>query len=110
MAKLTIDELIDAFKELTLIELSEFVKKFEEVFEVTAAAPVAVAAAPAALVLHDAGFAEAKKIEGIGSKLAPQHLDRVAPQRPRAEPPVQQQHRSPASVGFIVDDAWVRHK
>jgi len=36
MAKLTIDELIDAFKELTLIELSEFVKKFEEVFEVTA--------------------------------------------------------------------------
>ena len=44
--KLTTDELIDAFKELTLIELSEFVKKFEEVFEVTAAAPVA-AAAPA---------------------------------------------------------------
>jgi len=48
MAKLTSDELIEAFKELTLIELSEFVKKFEEVFEVTAAAPVAVAAAPAA--------------------------------------------------------------
>ena len=48
MAKLTTDELIDAFKELTLIELSEFVKKFEEVFEVTAAAPVAVAAAGAA--------------------------------------------------------------
>ncbi len=48
MAKLTIDELIDAFKELTLIELSDFVKKFEEVFEVTAAAPVAVAAAGAA--------------------------------------------------------------
>jgi large subunit ribosomal protein L7/L12 len=45
MAKLTTDELIDAFKELTLIELSEFVKAFEEVFEVTAAAPVAVAAA-----------------------------------------------------------------
>jgi len=42
--KLTNDELIEAFKELTLIELSEFVKKFEEVFEVTAAAPVAVAA------------------------------------------------------------------
>ena len=48
MAKLTIDELIDGFKELTLIELSEFVKKFEDVFEVTAAAPVAVAAAAAA--------------------------------------------------------------
>ncbi|HKU10492.1 MAG TPA: 50S ribosomal protein L7/L12, partial [Sinomonas sp.] len=42
MAKLTQDELIEAFKELTIIELSEFVKKFEEVFEVTAAA-VAVA-------------------------------------------------------------------
>jgi large subunit ribosomal protein L7/L12 len=48
MAKLTTDQLIEAFKELSLIELSEFVKKFEEVFEVTAAAPVAVAAAPAA--------------------------------------------------------------
>ena len=48
MAKLTTDQLIDAFKELSLIELSEFVKKFEEVFEVTAAAPVAVAAAGAA--------------------------------------------------------------
>ena len=52
MAKLTTDELIDGFKELTLIELSEFVKKFEEIFEVTAAAPVAVAGAagPAAPV------------------------------------------------------------
>ena len=47
MAKLTTEQLIDAFKELSLIELSEFVKAFEEVFEVTAAAPVA-AAAPAA--------------------------------------------------------------
>ncbi|HYX95387.1 MAG TPA: 50S ribosomal protein L7/L12 [Geodermatophilus sp.] len=41
-------ELLDAFKEMTLLELSEFVKQFEETFEVTAAAPVAVAAAPAA--------------------------------------------------------------
>ena len=48
MAKLSADQLIEAFKELTLIELSEFVKKFEEVFEVSAAAPVAVAAAGAA--------------------------------------------------------------
>ncbi|MEY4397020.1 MAG: hypothetical protein RLZZ40_776 [Actinomycetota bacterium] len=48
MAKLSADDLIEAFKELSLIELSDFVKKFEEVFEVTAAAPVAVAAAPAA--------------------------------------------------------------
>jgi len=45
MAKLTTDELLDAFKELTLIELSEFVKQFEETCGVTAAAPVAVAAA-----------------------------------------------------------------
>ena len=73
MAKLTKDELIEAFKEMTLIELSEFVKEFEEVFDVEAAAPVAVAAAgaPAAgaaaeaekdefdVVLTDAG---AKKI------------------------------------------------
>ena len=48
MAKLSTAQLIDAFKELSLIELSEFVKAFEETFEVTAAAPVAVAAAPAA--------------------------------------------------------------
>ncbi|HEV2885850.1 MAG TPA: 50S ribosomal protein L7/L12 [Jatrophihabitans sp.] len=45
MAKLSTDELIDAFKELTLLELSAFVKQFEETFDVTAAAPVAVAAA-----------------------------------------------------------------
>ncbi len=48
MAKLSTDELIDQFKELTLLELSELVKKFEETFEVTAAAPVAVAAAAGA--------------------------------------------------------------
>ncbi|GAA4806813.1 50S ribosomal protein L7/L12 [Tomitella cavernea] len=48
MAKLSTEELLDAFKELTLLELSEFVKAFEETFEVTAAAPVAVAAAGAA--------------------------------------------------------------
>ncbi len=47
MAKLSTAELLDAFKELTLIELSEFVKEFETTFGVTAAAPVAVAAAPA---------------------------------------------------------------
>jgi large subunit ribosomal protein L7/L12 len=48
MAKLSTDELLDAFKEMTLIELSEFVKQFEDTFGVTAAAPVAVAAAPGA--------------------------------------------------------------
>ena len=47
MAKLSKDELIEQFKEMTLIELSEFLKEFEEVFDVTAAAPVAVAAAGA---------------------------------------------------------------
>ena len=57
MAKLTTTELIDAFKELSLIELSEFVKAFEETFEVTAAAPVAVAAAPGA----GGGAAEAEE-------------------------------------------------
>ena len=48
MAKLSNDELLDVFKEMTLLELSEFVKQFEETFDVTAAAPAAVAAAPAA--------------------------------------------------------------
>ena len=47
MAKLSTDELLDAFKEMTLLELSEFVKLFEETFDVTAAAPVAVAAVAA---------------------------------------------------------------
>jgi large subunit ribosomal protein L7/L12 len=56
MAKLSTEELIDAFKELSLIELSEFVKAFEETFDVTAAAPVAVAgaAAPAAGAAEEA--------------------------------------------------------
>jgi large subunit ribosomal protein L7/L12 len=57
MAKLSTEELLDAFKELTLIELSEFVKAFEETFDVTAAAPVAVAG-PAA-----AGAAAAEEVE-----------------------------------------------
>ena len=46
MAKLSTDDLLDAFSELTLIELSDFVKKFEETFEVTAAAPVAIQTGP----------------------------------------------------------------
>jgi len=59
MAKLSNDQLLDAFKEMTLLELSEFVKLFEETFDVTAAAPVAMAAvaAPAAGG-GDAGAAE----------------------------------------------------
>ncbi|MBB1512417.1 50S ribosomal protein L7/L12 [Tessaracoccus sp. MC1627] len=58
MAKLTTDELLDAFKEMTLIELSEFVKIFEDTFGVTAAAPVAVAAAAPAAGGDDAGAEE----------------------------------------------------
>jgi large subunit ribosomal protein L7/L12 len=47
MAKLSTDELLDAFKEMTLLELSEFVKQFEETFDVTAAAPAMMMAGPA---------------------------------------------------------------
>ncbi len=76
MAKLSTDELLEQFKGLTLIELSEFVKAFEETFEVTAAAPVAVAAAaPAAggAAGGDAGGADEKDafdvvIEASGDK------------------------------------------
>ncbi|MGO1166472.1 MAG: 50S ribosomal protein L7/L12 [Janibacter sp.] len=57
MAKLSTDELLEAFKEMTLIELSEFVKQFEETFEVTAAAPMAVAGAAPAAAGGDAGEA-----------------------------------------------------
>jgi len=74
MAKLSTDDIIEGFKELSLIELSEFVKKFEEVFEVTAAAPVAVAAAGApAAGGGDAAAAEEKDsfdvvLEAAGDK------------------------------------------
>ncbi|WP_432560015.1 50S ribosomal protein L7/L12 [Granulicoccus sp. GXG6511] len=65
MAKLSNDELLDAFKEMTLIELSEFVKLFEETFDVTAAAPVAVAgvAAPGAAGGDAGGDAAEEKDE-----------------------------------------------
>jgi len=73
MAKLSTDELLDAFKEMTLIELSEFVKQFEDTFEVTAAAPVAVAAAGAPAAGGDAAAAEEKDefdvvLEAAGDK------------------------------------------
>ena len=64
MAKLTADELLDAFKDMTLIELSEFVKQFEDTFGVTAAAPVAAAAAPAA-----AGGGEAAEEEEVSNEV-----------------------------------------
>ena len=63
MAKLNTTELLDAFKEMTLIELSEFVKQFEETFGVTAAAPVAVAAAAPADGAADPGEAAAEQDE-----------------------------------------------
>ena len=96
MAKLTNEELIEAFKEMTLIELSEFVKQFEEVFDVTAAAPVAVAAAGAAgggeaaaeeekdefdVILESAGSAkiavikEVRTLTGLGLKEAKELVD-----------------------------------
>lgn len=71
MAKLNTDELLDAFKEMTLLELSEFVKKFEEVFEVTAAAPVAIAAAGAAGPAAEAAEEQSEFdviLEGAGEK------------------------------------------
>ena len=90
MAKMSTDELIDQFKDLTLMELSELVKKFEETFDVTAAAPVAVAAAAGAaggeaaaeeqtefdVVLTSAGdkkiavIKEVRSITGLGLKEA----------------------------------------
>lgn len=73
MAKLTTEELLAAFEELTLIELSEFIKAFEEKFDVTAAAPVAVAAAGGAAGGADAAAAEEKDefdvvLEAAGDK------------------------------------------
>ena len=74
MAKLSTSDLLDAFKEMTLIELSEFVKEFEETFDVTAAAPVAVAAAPAAGGAAAGGDAASEQdefdviLEGAGEK------------------------------------------
>lgn len=73
MAKLTAEELIEAFKELTLVELNDFVKKFEEEFDVEAAAPVAVAAAGAPAAGGEAAAEEEKDefdviLESIGDK------------------------------------------
>ena len=61
MAKLSTDELLDAFKEMTLLELSEFVKQFEDTFDVTAAAPVAVGVAAPAAGGGDGGAAAAEE-------------------------------------------------
>ena len=74
MAKLSTEDLLDAFKEMTLLQLSEFVKQFEETFDVKAAAPVAAVAAPAAGAGGAAEAAEEEKdefdviIEAAGEK------------------------------------------
>jgi large subunit ribosomal protein L7/L12 len=73
MAKLSTDDLLDAFKEMTLLELSEFVKQFEDTFDVKAAAPVAAAAPAAAGAAGDAAPAEEQDefdviLEGAGDK------------------------------------------
>ena len=71
MAKLSTDELLDAFKEMTLLELSDFVKKFEETFEVTAAAPVAAAGPAAAAAPAEAAEEQSEFdviLEGAGEK------------------------------------------
>ena len=61
MAKLSTDDLLDTFKEMTLLELSDFVKQFEETFNVSAAAPVAVAAGPAGAAAGAAAAEEAEE-------------------------------------------------
>jgi len=74
MAKLSTDDLLDAFKEMTLLELSDFVKQFEDTFGVTAAAPVAVAAGAPAAGGADGAEAEEEKdefdvvLEAVGDK------------------------------------------
>jgi large subunit ribosomal protein L7/L12 len=73
MAKISTEDLLETFKEMTLLELSEFVKEFEETFGVTAAAPVAVAAAPAAGGADGEAAAEEKDefdvvLESVGDK------------------------------------------
>ena len=76
MAKLTTEELIAAFKELTLVELNDFVKAFEEEFDVTAAAPVAAVAAAAPAAGEEAPAEEEKDsfdvvLESVGDKKVP---------------------------------------
>jgi large subunit ribosomal protein L7/L12 len=72
MAKLSTDDLLDVFKDMTLLELSDFVKKFEETFDVTAAAPVAMAVGPAGAVAEAPAVEEKDEfnvvLEAIGEK------------------------------------------
>ena len=90
MAKLSTDDLLDAFKEMTLLELSEFVKQFEDTFDVKAAAPVAVAAPAAAgggagpLAARGEGRVQ-RHARGRGRQEDPGHQGGPHPHQPRAE-------------------------
>ena len=88
MAKLSTDELLDAFKEMTLIELSEFVKQFEDTFDVKAAAPVAVAAAGPAAAAAGRGRGEGRvrrRPRGRRWQEDPGHQGRARADRPGPE-------------------------
>src|SRR5215207_8712480 len=75
MAKLSTDDLLDAFKEMTLLELSEFVKQFEDTFNVSAAAPVAVAAGPGAGEKKIQVIKEVRALTSLGLKEAKDLVD-----------------------------------
>ena len=111
MAKLSTDELLDAFKEMTLLELSEFVKEFEDTFGVTAAAPVAVAAAAPAgggapprrpeqdefdVILEAAGDKKIQVIKEVRAPHQPRPQGGQGPRRgPRRRPSSRRSPRTP---------------
>ena len=92
MATLTTDELLDAFKGMTLLELSEFVHQFEDTFGVTAAAPVAVAAAGDKKIqvikevrtLTSLGLKEAKDLVEAAPKAVLEHVDKATAEKAKA--------------------------
>jgi large subunit ribosomal protein L7/L12 len=89
MAKLSTDELLDAFKEMTLLELSEFVKQFEDTFGVTAAAPVAVAGEKKINVIKEVraltslGLKEAKELVEAAPKAVLEKVNKEAAEKAR---------------------------
>jgi hypothetical protein len=82
MAKMSTTDLLDAFKEMTLLELSDFVKQFEEEFDVTAAAPVAVAAPGAPAGGEEAAAEEQTSFDVVLMSAAPQRPERTTAQCP----------------------------
>lgn len=74
MSKLTTDQLLEAVSEMTVLELSEFVKAFEEKFGVSAAAPVAVAAAPAAGGAAAGDAAGSDSVSAVLSEVGPNKI------------------------------------